>query len=378
MTFIIGWKSRGHAFLCADSASTSRRNDAIAPSTSFGEATVNNPGLQVQESALKLVNLGRAIVAIAGDYATSKKILITLADELRHVSDIFDALAISIGEVMVDSRSQPVSLMLAAPADPEPLLFAYDSAQAVDVVHRLEEPMGVSFGSLTGLPREHAQSFISEFMSLDPLPQLHCALGVVQALGINTNLLEQFVGGAFCGVCVDRSSMRWQGDTLFVVRQPGAYWCKQVVCCIRANALLIESGVTGTTKLLAEALSGGVSDYHRTCAIDELREMIVGSRYDYVTFLTAGMPVCVVVAMEKHHESKHLRMPSGSLKALPGDVPLHCQFQLSGELMRAIDWASPDGVTPESLKRACFYFPYIPPTDDGIRGSVTPFPINPP
>jgi hypothetical protein len=374
MTFTIGWKSRGHVFLCADSAVTTfDDNSSVKSSTSFGEASVNKSGLQVQESGLKLVNLGRAVVALAGDYSAARKILITLADELKHVDDVQTAFATSIKEVMADADARAVSLMLAAPSQPEPLLLAYDSISALDTIHIVEDTVGVSYGSLEYAPREHARSFIGAFMTLDPRAQLPCALGVLQALGVNTNILEQKVGGAFCGVDVDSSSIRWQGDTLYVVHQPGTYWCKQVLTCVRGNAVMIESGITDSTKVLADHLSGGISEHHINDAVNEIREIVVGCKYDYITFLMAGRPISVVVEMQKHHECKHLRFPSGSLEELPGDVPLHFEFQVSKELMQKIASADCGEKTPDSVTRACFFFPYQPvPQNSSIRGMVTP------
>lgn len=70
MTYIVGWKTGGNAYLCADTALTSFDQTLVDSDqlSSFGEAHINEPDRQVNERALKILRLEHAVVAICGDY----------------------------------------------------------------------------------------------------------------------------------------------------------------------------------------------------------------------------------------------------------------------------------------------------------------------
>ena len=360
MTFIVSWKRNGIAYLCADSAlTTSEQEPSKLPDTSsFGEQTINVQGHQVAERSTKIYNLRRAAIAISGDYSLAKRVVMALRDELVHVDDIRTAFTRAIDETLTDVESRKmIRLILAAPCADDATVLFYNSDGDL-TVRELENDHIVRFGSLDSDRRLLAAEIIVQAGKSSDVPtrQLAIVLGLLQSLGINTNLLDQSVGGAFYGAYIDSNGITWQGDALYIVRQPGEFWTLPVSTSIRDDAVIIKSGITTSATILANTLNVGFD--HEQWMTKWSPYVLQGfelTSHDFVTFLTAGVPNCTIVEMLGHATSFHLHMPI-SVSHTASDQP-YGEMSLSPDLKNAVDEPEVDPNTGQTRMRVTFY-PY--------------------
>jgi hypothetical protein len=367
MTFIVAWKRKGIAYLCADSALTTFADEPIEllDFSSFGERTINQPGHQVAERSIKIFNLQRAMVAICGEYSIAVQVVLALRDELIHVQDIRDAFTRAIKDTLTDIHSRgKIRLIVASPSGTGANVLFYNGDGELTVRELVNDQI-VRFGSLDNEPRNLIAEVISQAAaaSNNPSRLLASVLGTLQSLGVNSNLLDQGVGGAFYGAYVTAREICWQGDVLYVVKQPGEYWTLPISTSIRDNVLVIKSGITQAKKVLSNALSS-------ECGIEQwsikwttfVNEGMEASTYDYVIFLTAGIRNCTIVEMLKSKASRLLQFYILNHDEFTNKS--HIEFLVSSELQKAIDEPEINPTTGHTRTRISF-FEYEPLTLSG-------------
>jgi hypothetical protein len=362
MTYIVGWKRNGYAYLCADSALTTNHTEPIPmmEASSFGEVSINIEGRQVSERSVKILNLGRAVVAVSGSVVNANKVVLALKDELRHVEDIRLALSHSIEDSLLDDESKAsVHLILAAPNEVDATLLFYN-AEGRRAIGEVAEDHIINFGSIGLEKRKSTWSAIRQIATnnSEPERQLACVLGLLQSYGVNKELFADGVGGAFYGGYVTAKEFKWQGDILYVIRQPDNYWIEHVATAIRDDVVIVKSGIKKGIVLLANTFSVGFSPEWRSKWSSYLAENHELAAYDFVTFLTAGYPNCTVVEMLKQKESLHLYMPTMVLAKEDGQ--LRGEAALSPMLAAAVDEPEKDLVDGQLRTRVTF-FKYEPP-----------------
>src|SRR5262245_16855392 len=100
MSYIIGWKRNGIAFMCADSAVTveAHASGLDAQFSSFGERqifeTLATRNRSVQEGLLKIVRVGKAVVAFCGRVEVALSFLQTFSSNLLGIEDVGLALSL--------------------------------------------------------------------------------------------------------------------------------------------------------------------------------------------------------------------------------------------------------------------------------------------
>jgi hypothetical protein len=93
------------------------------------------------------------------------------------------------------------------------------------------------------------------------------------------------------------------------VTQPGEYSSHAITTRIRGNALIVQTSIGSRTKVMAELVSSGsIDDWFRKHRSD-VTKVINDGEFTYVSFLTAGRPICTVVEMDGADTSSDLRMP---------------------------------------------------------------------
>jgi hypothetical protein len=313
MTFVVAWKHNGIAYLCADSAQRTEHDapfDGEEPTT-FGEPVINVEGRQVRESALKLINLGPAIAAICGRSAAAKKVLIALQANLIHNADLRSALADALEEAVTAEEAGSIWLVVAAPHQLEAVAFVYNANDS-GCIESLENDVVVRLGSMPERYRKLAASGVVKSASATDKPahQLACVLSLLQSFGVNQKLLEHGVGGTYCGAYVTGEDIKWQEDINYIFVQPGAYMVSMVSTSVRDNVVIARSLRTKQIAVRAAALSGGLDSRWIERWLPHLLEHVMLGAYEYITFLTIGLPNCTVVEMQKKPASGDLIMPT--------------------------------------------------------------------
>jgi hypothetical protein len=357
MTYIVGWKHNGIAYLCADSALTTHDTEPtpMMEPSSFGEAPINLERRQVSERSVKILNFGRAVVAVSGSVANANSVLISLRDELRHVENIRVAFAHAIEDCLLDDESKAsVQFILAAPNNIDVTMLFYNTDGRGNIGEVAEDHI-VNFGSIRNEKRRLTCSLIAKIATSTEVPgrQLASVLGLLQSFGVNQNLFDDGVGGAFYGGYVTATEFKWQSDILYIIRQPGNYWTKLVATSIRDDAVVVKSGINKEVVLLANTLSVGFTSTWMSKWSSHLTENHELADYDFVTFLTAGYPNCTVVEMLKQKQSLHLRMPT-TARANDGGR-LYAEMELSQTLATAVDAAELEAVNGQLRPRVTFF-----------------------
>jgi hypothetical protein len=317
MTYIVGWKTGGNVYVCADSAVTTEYPNYDAPTlgkqrTTFGELAVEDTDRTVVEGALKITYIDKAIVASAGLAHVCKEVVDHARFELIGVSDVRIAITRALQYVQRSTGlCCQIRLIIAAPSEPEPLLCSYDGNPNLEVREIVGE-RGVHFGQLPGVYKDITAEIVSllPFLPQSPDDKLASMLAVLQSYGINASLMESGVGGVFAGAYATKDAICWQKDTLYWIYSADEHGsqmsCSLVSVNARDNAIGSSSQEHGIVSLKLGWSSG--LTHHQWFArwSDELNDLTKEGRYDYHCFLRRGRPKVVLVEMQKNIESAHL------------------------------------------------------------------------
>jgi hypothetical protein len=363
MTFVVAWKRNGIAYLCADSAYTTEHAAPFpaADSTTFGEREINVEGRQVRETALKLINMGPAIAAICGRSGIAQRVLIALKAHLIHNADLRSALVEAIAESVTPEEAGLVHLVVAAPSDSEVAAFVFN-ANNEGLIEPLENDVVFCLGSMPSQYRKMTATGVVKAANAMDVPSRHLAsvLSMLQSYGVNQNLLEHGVGGTYCGAYVTGFEIKWQEDINYIFVQPGAYLISMVSTSVRENVVIARSELTQQIVVRANSLSGGLDAEWMAKWRPHLLERVMLGAYQYVTFLTAGLPNCTVVEMGKHSASGDLIMPTREDLLAVTETRI-VDFTISPRLKSAITAhaSNSDGVGIPTMT----FFEYTPPPD---------------
>jgi len=164
----------------------------------------------------------------------------------------------------------------------------------------VDENEHVQLGSVPDRYRElTAGLFSSLFTKMPPEPwrQLAVALSIFQSYGINDVLIENGVGGAFCGAFVTATSIHWQGDMLYCLCPIGDDpfdGHRFIASIIRENVLIVASQFTGETRVFVNQFScRDIEKWKHRYGKPDLCQN--EGKIDYLSFLVCGSPSAVTV-----------------------------------------------------------------------------------
>jgi hypothetical protein len=284
VTFIIGYKDEQAAYLVADSAVTGNLGVTKPWShSSFGEREIKNNSESVQEAAIKIINLGRAAVAISGDMRSAAGMLAAIRNELRHASKARQAIAKVVTRTgKVDPRHAYV--LLCATPDPDgPKLFGMTSDGEITDV---EIGCSVTAGSLGIEPA--AENLCSIVLGaagdslLSPSSKLTAMIAAMQNYSMHNYLLPSGVGGAFTGMLIDRKVTRWQDNILSLFHDGASILDDYVFARIYENVLVITSHELRADIILACQVNTTSSDAWLKKWHEDFRTDLKRGRVDYL------------------------------------------------------------------------------------------------
>ncbi|WP_428307689.1 hypothetical protein [Lacipirellula sp.] len=333
MTFVLAWKHAKHVYLCADSAVT---YPSLPPdsdlTTAFGENSGDSTNSLVDERAMKLVNLGQAIVGLCGDYSIARRVLLALRDELIHQPPK-EAFSAALRDYEPQDDLRKIKLVIAWPQGTEAVACGYN-ADGGGRIEDLESDHAFRLSG-TSMHRELTIEAIAKVTksAATPAQQLACILSLLQSYGVNRNYLQEGIGGAYCGAVVTPSEIKWQGDIMYIITQPGQYLTHAITTRIRDNVLTVQTTIGSRTKVMAELLSSGPLDDWLSEHKFEIEGVMSDYSFDFVSFLTAGYPICTVVEMNGAEKSADLRMPK--VVAVLGSDELQMELEMSARVREA-------------------------------------------
>jgi hypothetical protein len=155
-----------------------------------------------------------------------------------------------VNDSLEPSHKHSIQAAVASPSGAEARIAIYNT-DGDESVHEMENETIARFGSMPSNYRHISAAGITKVAEvLDAKRQLACILSLLQSFGINRNLMEVGVGGAYSGVYVTGDSINWQGDMRYVVIQPGNYWAHTVTTAVRDNVLIIRSAISRETLIV--------------------------------------------------------------------------------------------------------------------------------
>ncbi len=317
MTYIISWKIGSAVYLAADSALTvenpaevAHQPDSPKGKTSFGELNVYESNRSVQEGALKIINLGRVAIAMCGDIGLCRTVISTLSGAMDHTNNPAEALEIAVStNGPFNDPNRSIHLVVAFPSSPKPTLLAFniDGDQSI---REVQEGSAVHFGSLKSAFRGVGPQMLHALRIFASEPQrfLVSGLAFLQSYGIHRYLLEEGVGGAFCGLLVRKDSIEWQSDILFCMHKGIDPNINMVSSIVRDNVLVVRSNLINSCKYFGDSLNKGLNEEWRAKWWDPAFEFTSYGKFDYIVLLNTCFHTLTVIEMLKQQRSAHFRI----------------------------------------------------------------------
>lgn len=358
MTYCVGWKSDSAVYLVADSAVESDEPPRLSHS-SFGEKHASLQGRQagrhVQEEALKLYDLGPCGVTFSGSVDAGRRMIDFMRNEIAEGRDSKSAFASATRN---DGLKRKVKALMAYSVGNTPRLAAFNENEDGKVRWNADS---AHIGSISDAYVDLTEKCISGIRSTPAIPerQLAQTLALVQSYGIHRYLLEEGVGGCFCGLYVDQSGVHWQPDTLYVVTHSDFNSIGMVGVFARRNVLCLFSSLCEAGKIVfaspelnesGELLRQRFSEIERQ--VEQKHEAAI---FDYVTIFNTAKHVAVTVELIGNQEHALLKVESHP--EVPRSTGVFWSPQLQSLLNTICEPADYEGEPHDlSLK----FFPYRP------------------
>lgn len=323
MTYIAGWRFGAHAYLISDTALTLhpqlgqlREERAPGSVTSFGESNVSELNQLVCEAVLKTSNLGHAAVSFCGDVALATSVIRSFAARLREGLDPEQAFRHAVSDNgPFDDPERTTHLIVAIPQQPNPRLIVchLDGDQQI---HEIPDHHLVHFGSMAPKYAHTAAHLIGHLKSFAHEPDrfLTGALAILQTYGLHDYLMEHGVGGTFCGLHADTSTVCWQKDILYLLYHgrlprptpPDEPCIRMVMSIVRDDVLIVRSNISQSCRYFGH--NPVLDDDWRAKWWDTGCNFASHGRFDFVIVLNTKDRIASVVEMLKHLSAKHLEL----------------------------------------------------------------------
>lgn len=314
MTYCFAWKTSDAVFLAADSAVQSTIAVERSAVTSFGERTIRKDGRHVYEGALKIFRLGNAALTFTGDADTGYSFVRNIATHLNAGTPILEAFKHGASSICAPPLRPKIRAIGGYFADDVPHLIVFNASGSGEFS---ENENLVQFG-LRDIYREQVATFTThlERNLTDPRDRMACIIGFCQSIGVREYLLEQGVGGPFCGAFLTKTGFEWLPDMSFHLLsgrpEKGESFDEGevVVSVVRDDIFLVGSPYTG-----------GFTTWYNSGLVEPTHEEIirnakrVGGKaqklardqaFDYSVLISKDTAVTVVVRMDKKRITKHL------------------------------------------------------------------------
>jgi hypothetical protein len=228
MTYVVGWKTEKHSFLCADMAITQtggNLSNEIREHTVFDEKIVSSNNKIVRDTLPKIVKISDFIMlGFAGDVRIANAViedLIIRAEftEINSNDDFENLLNLSVSNCLFGNTRRDIQLITTAIINELPVIFAYnhDNKEKIQQINEL-----VQIGSLSQNALYSASSqFITSALAQGTLPvqrMLPCVTAFIQSYGVHDPLMEYYgVGGAITGAYLSPTGITWQENTIYIL-----------------------------------------------------------------------------------------------------------------------------------------------------------------
>ena len=300
MTYSLAWKSDKSIFMAADTAITSSEELNIQKS-SFGQKHYQdkNTARSVQESVVKFFleyNIG---LTFAGSYDLAISVAKSFYTEIIKNKSPLEALKWSL---FLNPPTEDKNIQLAIGYfDGEPKLITYNSEHNSKIeVDKYIVQLGNPLEVHKRLSRAWIEDLINNKSYKDDL-KLSAALGIFQSYNLFSPQMERGIGGAFCGLYIDKLGGHWQPDILFI--EHGGNNSKLVSTCFRHDCLVINSPTIGQSRCFLSYLPPLDNKYiisQANKAIAKGKTLSNQAEFEYIVILNVEKVTIPLVEMNRN------------------------------------------------------------------------------
>lgn len=365
MTYCFAWKTSDAVFLAADSAVSSTVPVENSEVTSFGEKTIREEGRHVYEGALKIFRLADAVLTFTGDAGIGHTFVRKVATHLKAGTPFSEAFKYGASSICAPPLQPAIRAIGGYFTDDSPHLIVFN---AIGSGEFSENENLVQFG-LRDMYREQVAALIMHLDRdiADSRDRLACIIGFCQSVGVRDYLLEQGVGGPFCGAFVSKTGFEWLPDMSFhmlsgrPMRGESFDQGEGVASVIRDDIFFV--GSTHTRGFTTWYNSGLIEPSNEEIiqnadkAVEKVRKLVGEQEFDYSVLISKDTAVTAVVRMDKRSVTKHLG--HGLRRSFDGDRTIMITSGFSSELGSILKGESRPSGAPIDIPHIQF-FPFQP------------------
>ena len=361
MTYSVAWKTDTAVFIITDSAvttSTDHNNGESNRKTSFCErqGRLDN-GNYVYERAYKLFSKSNVAYSLAGDANFGSEFIKDIAFRIEIGIDVEASIKGAI-ENYPDFKSKPSIEVTVAFYDEQPKLITIKNKRATFV--EFEDGL-ILTGSPTSELVEYTTTFHNIFMeeylklnfgSASDEELLVKMIALLQSYGVHHYTIENGIGGAYTGLSVTGSGVKYQPDICYLISGENPAFDTQKIATVNANEHSVCIINTDISDIVISNDNSDVTDSCRTSFLESSRSRFDRGEYKYFIFMNTFCHVVCIVNMNFSRD--HLLLSLDVREDKEGTLGL----VVSNELQMMLN----DGYrVPRSIQDTTFNFiPYIP------------------
>lgn len=310
MTYCIGVKSAEVVYLAADSAVTSSDEPRIER-TSFGEkhSMYRGPstGRYVQEGKLKLYSMDRVAITFSGDVDVGEFVVRQLQSAIAAGNDLFAAFNEATSSRAVAEKAK---FVLAFLRNGMPTLA--ESTPEGATIHENDGTL-IQFGSINSAYQDLTRKLVDSIRERSTSPPRFIAqlLAILQSYGTHDYLIEQGVGGGFCGLYLDHHGVHWQPDMFYSIIHPQLETVGYVGSLVREEVWCLFTTLISECPIFAHRRDNESAEIARQRVSDvsyELTEKFDNGVFDYAAILNIGRHIVCVVEMLGNRDHELIRI----------------------------------------------------------------------
>lgn len=309
MTLIAGIRLEKRAVIVADSAVTWPTRPS-ASFSSFGQFESNGKHGTVLESHLKIRQRAGCAMAFAGDVERAQDAI----ESTFHLIDRGDRpdtafRSVCAGRTPVDpSRTSQLVQLSWNQAEDSPRLLAFNAEHRTEVAE-LDQYVLVMLGSANLALKWLIFRMGAILWRLEAPDDARLAafLSLLSSLGLQHDLMNMGIGGAFCGCQLDSAGPRWHDDICYVLvddtlKAGEISVADMVLSYVRDGGHIVQSSIINSTRVFLPSMpSIGLSEWAAKHIVKGAGDRGVWPRY--LAVLHAQRPKVLLVELQ---EGRHV------------------------------------------------------------------------
>lgn len=361
MTYSVAWKTDTAAFIVTDSAVTTsidQRNGESNGTTSFGErqGRLDN-GNYVYERAYKIFSKSNIAYSLAGDAKFGTEFINDVIFRIEIGLNVESSIKGAIDNYP-DFKFKPSIEVTIAFYDEHPQIVTVKNKRLTCV--EFEEGL-----VLTGSPTKELINYTNTFYTVFMKDYLKIPLGSVsdeellvkmiallQSYGIHNYTIENGIGGAYTGLSVTDSGVKYQPDICYLISGENPAFDSQKIAAVNANEHSVCIINTDISDIVISNENSDITELCQNSFLVNSRNKFDRGEYKYFIFMNIYCHIVCIVNM--NFSRHHLLLSLDVRKDKEGTLGL----VVSNELQLMLN----DGYrVPTSIQDTTFYcIPFIP------------------